>query len=306
MDDLLKLDDRALPSQEAFYSRLKNESISDQDYALRQVAWCDNGMKTMHDFHVWCNNRDVVPFLQAIDKQFAFYQHHNIDMFTDGISVHGLTLLYLFNDIPSNTYFTVFNKTNSDLHQLVKNNIVGGPAIIFHRYHEKDVTKIRDEETCRSIVGHDVNTLYLRALMQDMPTGWYMRRREEAGFRTQQAQPYGQTAVQWLTWESVRTERSIRHQVNGREKRIGKLPVDGWCAKTHTAYQFHGCYFHGCPKCYDETEMNSMNGKTMAELLANTKANTAYIRRFVDVAEMWECESKEKRIESDTKRFIDA
>ena len=80
MDDLLKLDDRALPPQEAFYSRLKNEGISDEDYALCQVACCDNGMKTMRDFLVWYNNRDVIPFLQAIDKQFAFYQQHNIDM----------------------------------------------------------------------------------------------------------------------------------------------------------------------------------------------------------------------------------
>ena len=177
MDDLLKLDDRALPPQEAFYSRLKNEAISDEDYALCQVAWCDNGMKTMRDFLLWYNNRDVIPFIQAIDKQFAFYQQHNIDMFKDGISIPGLTLLYLFKDFPSKTYF---NRTNSDLHQLVKNNIVGGPAIIFHRYHEKDITKIRGEETCRSIVGYDANALYMWALMQDMPTGWYMRRRVDS------------------------------------------------------------------------------------------------------------------------------
>ncbi len=36
-----------------------------------------------------------------------------------------------------------FNQTNSDLHLLVEDNIVGGPAIIFHRYHEKDITKKR-------------------------------------------------------------------------------------------------------------------------------------------------------------------
>ena len=149
---------------------------------------------------------------------------------------------------------------------------------------------MRDEETCRSIVGYDANALYLWALMQDMPTGWYMRRRAENGFRPQQAQPYGQMADQWLTWESDRTGYSISHQVNGREKRIGKLPVDGLCEKTHTAYQFHGFYFHGCPKCYDENEMNLVNGKTMAELLANTKTHTAYLRCFVDVVEMWECE----------------
>ena len=252
MDDIVKLGDCALPPQESFYSRLKNEGISGKEYALCQVAWRDNQMKTMGDFLVWYNNRDVIPFLQSIDKQFAFYQQHNIDMFKDGISVPGLSLLYIFKYLPSKTYFTVFNKKHSDLHNLVKNNIVGGPAIIFHRYHENDITKIRGEETCRSIVWYDANALYLWALMQDMPTGWYVRRREENGSRPQQTQPNGQMAVQWLTCESVRTGYSIRHQANGREKRIGKLPVDGWCAKTHIAYQFHGCFFHGCPKCYDE------------------------------------------------------
>ena len=59
----------------------------------------------MHDFLVWYNNRDVVPFLDAIDKQFAFYKQQNIDMFKDGVSVPGLTLLYLFNELPSNTFF---------------------------------------------------------------------------------------------------------------------------------------------------------------------------------------------------------
>ena len=91
-------------------------------------------------------------------------------MFKYGLSVPGLTLLYLFTELPSNTFFTVFNQMNSDLHLLVKDNIVGGPAIIFHRYHENDVTKTRGEETCRSIVGYEANALYLWALMQDMPT----------------------------------------------------------------------------------------------------------------------------------------
>ena len=74
MDGIGKLEDSALPPQEAFYSRLKNEGISDEDYARCQAVWRDNGMKTMHDFLVWYNNRDVVPFLDAIDKQFAFYK----------------------------------------------------------------------------------------------------------------------------------------------------------------------------------------------------------------------------------------
>ena len=213
MDGIGNMKDRALPHQESFYSRLKNEHISDGDYARCQAVWCDNLMKTMHDFLVWYNYRDVVPFLDAIDKQFAFYKQQNIDMFKDGVSVPGLTLLYLNNELPSNTFFTVFNKTNSDLHLLVKDKIVGGPAIIFHRHHETDITKIRGEETCRSIVGYDANALYLWVLMKGMPTGWCTRRREEKQFRPQKAQPFGQMADQWLTWDSGMSGCSIRHQV---------------------------------------------------------------------------------------------
>ena len=293
MDGIGKLEDRALPPQAAFFSQLKNEGISDADYARCQAVWHDNQMTTMRDYLIWYNNRDVTPFLEAIAKQFTFYCDRGIDMFKDGISVPGLSLLYLFSNLPKDTFFTVFNNTNKDAHKLVKDNIVGGPAIIFHRYHEKGITKIRGgSELCRKIVGYDANALYLWALMQDMPTGWYVRRREENGFRPQQAQPYGQMAIQWLTRESDRTGCTIRHQGNGREKRVGKLLVDGWCAKTRTAYQFHGCYFHGCPKCYDHEETNTLNGKTMGTLLADTKKHTTYLRRHVKVVEMWECQWK--------------
>ena len=265
MDDLQKLEDRVLPPQSAFFSRLKNEGISNDDYARCQAVWRDNGMETLREYLIWYNNRDVTPFLQAIDKQFAFYRDRDIDMFKDGISVPGLSLLHLCNDLPNDTYFVTFNRTNSDLHKLVKDNIVGGPAIIFHRYHEKGITKIRGgSELCRKIVGYDANALYLWAIIQDLPTGWYTRRREENKFRPQQAQPYGQMAAQWLTSVSSRSGRIIRHQSNGREKRVGKLLVDGWCTVTRTAYQFHGCYFHGCSNCYGPQDTNALNGKTMA------------------------------------------
>ena len=70
--------------------------------------------------------------------------------------------------------------------------MVGGPSIIFHRYHEKDKTKIREREItdqgkepkmCQKIVGYDANALYLWAIMQNMPTGSFTRRREETNFK---------------------------------------------------------------------------------------------------------------------------
>ena len=283
MDCLERLDDTALPPKEAFFSQLKNEGISDEDYVGCQEAWRDNGMTTLRDFLVWYNNKDVVPVL---------------------------TLLYLFNDLPEKTYFTFFNEKNKDLHHLVKDHVVGGPSLVFHRYHEKGVTKIRQNDygeagrLCQSIVGSDANALYLWSIMQDMPVGWYRRRRAENDFRPESAQLHGQMAVEWLTWEAERTRRAIRHQVNGREKRIGKLPVDGWCSETNTAYQFHGCFCHGHPCLGLET--NAVKGKSMTQLLAETRKNTAYLRHFVKVVELWECEWKETRRDPVVKKCLDA
>ena len=92
MDCLTRLDDTVLPPKEAFFSQLKNEGISDEDYVGCRVAWRENGMTTLRYFLVWYNNRDMVPFLQAIDRQFAFYQQRGIDLFKQGISVPGLAL----------------------------------------------------------------------------------------------------------------------------------------------------------------------------------------------------------------------
>ena len=220
-------------------------------------------------------------------------------MFKQDISVPGLTLIYLFNDLPEKTCFTLFNEKNKDLHHLVKDHIVGGASLIFHRYHEKGVTTLRQNEyreaarPCRSIVSYDTNALYLWSLMQEMPMVWYTRRREENDFRPKSTHRYGQMAAEWLTLKSKRTGRAIRHHINGREKRIGKLPVDGWCSETNTACQFHGCFYHG----YSGTgqAVNAVNGKPMAQLLAETRKNTAYLLHFVKVVELWECEWKETR-----------
>ena len=78
----------------------------------------------------------------AIHIPFAFYQQSGIDMSKIGISVPGLSLLYLFNDLPEKTYFTLFNEKNKDLHHLVKDHVVGGASLIFHHCQEKGVTNL--------------------------------------------------------------------------------------------------------------------------------------------------------------------
>ena len=54
--------------------------------------------------------------------------------------------------------------------------MVGGPAIVFCRYHERDVTGIRshvypDSKACKTVLGLDANMLYPSTLTQDFPCG---------------------------------------------------------------------------------------------------------------------------------------
>lgn len=43
--------------------------------------------------------------------------------------------------------------------------------------------KGRDPKVCQKIVGYDANALYLWAIMQNMPTRPFTRRREETGIK---------------------------------------------------------------------------------------------------------------------------
>ena len=56
--------------------------------------------------------------------------------------------------------FHLFNSKNKEIYQMFKENIVGGPSIIFNRYHEAGETFIRNNanKTCQKIIGYDTIT----------------------------------------------------------------------------------------------------------------------------------------------------
>jgi hypothetical protein len=52
--------------------------------------------------------------------------------------------------------------------------------------------------------------------------------------------------------------------------RIGKYNVDGYDCETKTVYEFYGCFFHGCPRCYTKDAFNPLARKLMRELYNDT------------------------------------
>ena len=60
MDTLERLKETKLPPKEAFYSKLKNEDISDEDYAHAQKVWRTFKMEHLQDYHDLYNETDVL------------------------------------------------------------------------------------------------------------------------------------------------------------------------------------------------------------------------------------------------------
>jgi hypothetical protein len=242
-----------------------------------------------------------------------FYEDLGVDMFKDAISVPGVTLKYLFKTLPKDVSFSLCSKREQDLHNTIRENIVGGPSIIFHRYHEKDQTFVRgnSDKAVQGIKDYDANALYLWALMQKMPTDFPIIRKKEDGFKPRKTNYYGEQSRQWLGWVSHNIKVQLKTQFNGGEMSLGRrhIRVDGWDMESRTVYQFHGCVFHGHPDCplTRGREVNPVNNKPLTELFDKTCEITAYLTEKVKVkvVEMWECQWQHlKNTEPAIKSFL--
>ena len=99
-------------------------------------------------------------------------------------------------------------------------------------------------------------------------------------------------AHKWLSYTDDKDEIYVQQPCNGGEKREGNYLLDGYREETHTAFEVHGCFWHGCPRCYARDTMNPVRGsKTMQELHHCTMAKIEYLKRKgYNLVEVWECD----------------
>ena len=72
--------------------------------------------------------------------------------------------------------FYPFTGGDKDLLEKFREDVVGGPSIVFTRKAVVDETFIRNSTNlCKSIVGIDASQLYPHSMCQPMPTGLYTR-----------------------------------------------------------------------------------------------------------------------------------
>jgi G:T-mismatch repair DNA endonuclease (very short patch repair protein) len=84
---------------------------------------------------------------------------------------------------------------------------------------------------------------------------------------------------------------NIKSAKNDGEFQIGKYYVDGLHAETNTVYEFHGCYFHGCPRCFRPESFNEIQQTLMSNVYNRHKNRIDFIKtKCSKLVEIWECE----------------
>ena len=163
-DSLEKLNETSLPPKEAFYSKLNDEHISDEDYAHAQTVWKELNMKTMKEYHDLYLKTDVL-LLADVFENFR-------DVCNDS---YKLDPAWYFT-APGLAWDGALKRTNvklellSDPDMLLMNErgIRGGIATISHRYSKANNPYMNDA------YDKDLPTKYIQYLDANNLYAWAM------------------------------------------------------------------------------------------------------------------------------------
>ena len=170
-----KLDYPGLPDYPHWYSKLKDEfTLKLAEWKACKQLFREKGMKTFKDWVRYYNNLDVAPGLEALEKMRNFYTEKGIDIMKDAVSIPGVSLHYLLKGAIERK--AELYAPSKEAYEMLKEAVVGGPSLVFTRYHEVGKTRIRSQQVansklCQNILGYDANALYLSTMLRDMPCG---------------------------------------------------------------------------------------------------------------------------------------
>ena len=242
---------------------------------------------------MWYKNKDVVPTLEAMQKKIEFYHQKEIDMLKLGCTLPNLANIWLHKSTDSKFY--PFTESDKDLFEKIREDLVGGPSIVFTRKAVVDETFIRKSTNlCESIVGIDASQLFPYSMWQSMATGLYTRWNYDPESQKLMARQNKTRSFENLDpsyFQQTRPECRIESNVTtGRQKKIDCFSVDGICDHCNTVFEAMGCYFHYCP-CQEArpslTDNEIMRGIKKRE---QDQMRKEYIQqKGYKIIEMWEC-----------------
>lgn len=99
-------------------------------------------------------------------------------------------------------------------------------------------------------------------------------------------------ALIWVKYMSLKNQVALQYAgCNGGEKQIGQYFLDGYDPINNIGYEFHGCFFHGCQKCYTPTTFNTVRQLTMRSIYIGHCIRIKFLKsQLSSLVEIWECD----------------
>ena len=126
------------------------------------------------------------------------------------------------------------------LYEHCRKSMVGGPSIVFHRYHEGGETRIREDlygsaaKACGLGQGYDANALYAYCVAQPQPVDHPVCSEYKDGVltdsTTNRTSGWSVGAHSWLKYVKCSEGLDVQHIHNEKEVRLGRhgVRVDGY------------------------------------------------------------------------------
>ena len=168
-DALDKLNATQLPPKDAFYSKLNDENISDDDYKHAQKIWETFNMKTMREYHDLYLNSDVLLLADVFENFRDVCQiHYGLD------PAHYYTAPGLAWDAALKyTKVNLELLTDIDMLLMIEKGIRGGISMISTRYGKANNPYMKNfdiNKIISYIIYLDANNLYGGAMSRPLPT----------------------------------------------------------------------------------------------------------------------------------------
>ena len=265
-----------------------------ENYSYLQSVWENNNMQYFSDFLKWYNNKDVVPTLEAMQKMIEFYHNKGTDMLKLGGTLPNLANICLHKSTDSKFY--PFTESDKNLLEKIREDMVGGPSIVFTRKAVVDETFIRKSSNlCKSIVGIDDSQLYPYSMCQPMPTGLYTRWEYDSDTKRFTARQNKSRSIENMVMSYFQQSRpECKFESNattGRQKKIDCFSVDGICYHCNTVFEAMGCYYHYCPCQEARPSLTATNIEREIKKRQQNEMRRDYIQqKCYEIVEMWECE----------------
>jgi hypothetical protein len=109
-------------------------------------------------------------------------------------------------------------------------------------------------------------------------------------------QNYSSESLEWLEYlrqcKNIVDLKHIANSATGEGVILNNIKVDGLDAGNKKVYQYHGCYYHACPKCFPDRYILHPHRQITYDAVYRTSCNiTKRIRNAgYDVEVIWSCE----------------